>query len=288
MSQRPVDVPRLGAQLADSHAHLSMLDDPIGALERATLVGVMLIITVADTTEAPSTTYESLDAWRDGARARLEEWDVPHGVPPQVRVIVGTHPHNAKSQTDEVLGLLRELAARPETVGIGEIGLDYHYDHSPRDIQRRVFREQLLVAHELGLPVVIHLRDAHDEGREILEEVGPPEAGCVLHCFTEGPSVMRPFVDMGCYVSFAGPTTFKKADGIRAAAAEVPAERMLVETDCPFLAPEPCRGRSNEPAWATFTAQRIAEVRGESPAQLGRTIMANTRGLFRVDAPEEA
>jgi TatD DNase family protein len=109
----------------------------------------------------------------------------------------------------------------------------------------------------------------------------------VLHCFTEEPSVMRPFVDMGCYVSFAGPTTFKKADGIRAAVAEVPAERLLVETDCPFLAPEPLRGRSNEPAWATFTAQRIAEVRGEPPAQVARTVMANTRGLFGVDATQE-
>ncbi len=288
MGHGPVELPSLGAQIADSHAHLAMLDDPAGALERAALAGVALVITVADATELPLGTYDNISAWRDGAQKRLDEWDIPQHVPPQVRVLVGTHPHSAKRHDDATLATLRELAARPETVGIGEIGLDYHYDHSPRDVQRRVFREQLLLAQELDLPVVIHLREAQDEGREMLESIGVPEAGCLLHCFTADPSEMRPFVDMGCYVSFAGPVTFKKADGIRAAATEVPLDRLLVETDCPFLAPEPYRGRTNEPAWTTLTAQRIAEVRGEPTADLARAAMANTRTLFRIEPPAEA
>ena len=288
MGQGPVELPSLGAQIADSHAHLVMLDDPAGALERAAIAGVSLVLTVADITEAPLTTYDNIAAWRDGAQKRLDEWDIPHGAAPQVRVIVGTHPHSAKSHDATTLALLRELAARPETVGIGEIGLDFHYDHSPRDVQRRVFREQLLLAQELDMPVVIHLREAQEEGRQILESVGIPEAGCLLHCFTSEPSELRPFVDMGCYVSFAGPVTFKKADGIRAAVTEVPLDRLLVETDCPFLAPEPCRGRTNEPAWTTLTAQRIAEVRGEPTAKLARAVMTNTLSLFRIEPPAEA
>lgn len=288
MSKGPVELPRLGAQVADSHAHLSMLDDPAGALERAAIAGVMLIVTVADTTEAPRAVYESLPVWQKDAQARLDEWEIPHGAPPQVRVIVGTHPHNAKNHDDATLALLRELAQKPETVAIGEIGLDFHYDHSPREVQRRVFREQLLLAQAVDLPVVIHLRDAHDEGLEMLQHVGVPEAGCLLHCFTEDAQTMQPFVDMGCYVSFAGPVTFKKADAIRAAVSAVPLDRILTETDCPFLAPEPCRGRTNEPAWTTLTAQRIAEVRGEPSEVLASASMANARELFGIEPPAGA
>ena len=288
MGHTPVELPHLGANVADSHAHLAMLEDPAGALERAAMAGVTLVVTVADATETPLITYENLDVWREGAQARLKEWEIPHGRPPQVRVIVGTHPHSAKNHDASTAILLRELAARPETVGIGEIGLDFHYDHSPRDVQRRVFREQLMLAQDLELPVVIHLREAGDEGHEILRQVGTPEAGCLLHCFTAGPADVQPFIEMGCFVSFAGPVTFKSADGIRASVAEVPLDRLLLETDCPFLSPEPCRGRPNEPAWATLTAARIAEVRGEPTETIARATMENTRALFGVQPPEDA
>jgi TatD DNase family protein len=196
------------------------------------------------------------------AAAGMGEVDVP-----RVRVVVGAHPHNAKQWGDEALAEFRRLAADRLTCAVGEMGLDYHYDHSPRDIQRQRFSDHLALAHEFGLPAVVHLREAHDDGIAILREQGVPSAGCILHCFNLAPQVMEVFLDEGCHVSFAGPVTFKKAAEVRDAAALVPAGRILTETDCPFMAPEPFRGRTNEPALVVFTAQRLAEARGESPAQ---------------------
>ena len=130
-------------------------------------------------------------------------------------------------------------------------------------MQRDRFVRHLELAHEFGLPVVIHLREAHDDGLEILTRLGVPDAGAILHCYTLGPETMRPFIELGCHVSFAGPVTFRKAEEIREAAALVPAGRLLTETDCPFMAPEPFRGRTNEPACVAFTAARMADARGE-------------------------
>ena len=149
------------------------------------------------------------------------------------------------------------------TAAVGEIGLDYHYDYSPRDVQRAAFRRQLQIAVDADLPVVVHLREAHADGEAIMREVGLPSAGCILHCYTMGPEPLAPFLDLGCMVSFAGPASFKKAEEIRDAARVVPAGRLLTETDCPFMAPEPFRGRTNEPAMVVFTAARLAEARGE-------------------------
>jgi TatD DNase family protein len=162
----------------------------------------------------------------------------------------------------------------------GEIGLDYHYDHSPRGDQRRAFRSQLQLAKRLGLPAVVHLRDAHDEGYAILEEEGLPDAGCVVHCFTDGPELAKRFLDLGCHISFAGPVTFGKADQIREAARLVPLDRLLVETDCPFMAPAPYRGRTNEPAWAVLNAVRIAEVKGMGATELAASLYSNAKRLF--------
>jgi TatD DNase family protein len=185
------------------------------------------------------------------------------------------HPHNAKDFTPAVEALMRELAGNPLTCAVGEIGLDYHYDYSPREVQREVFRRQLELANELALPAVIHLREAHDDGLEILREVGSPPAGCILHCYNLGAEPMRPFLEMGCYVSFAGPVTFKKSEEIREAASLVPADRILTETDCPFMAPEPFRGRKNEPAYTVFTAARIAEARAEELGGFAAAAYAN-------------
>jgi TatD DNase family protein len=282
MTSGPVELPRLGAQTADTHAHLDMLDDPAGALERAAMAGVMLIVNVADLTEAPHNAYEHLAEWLETAQRRLDDWEIPHGSPPQVRVIVGTHPHNAKHHGPERMEILTELAKDPLTVGIGEIGLDFHYDHSPREEQIAAFEEQLAFAQDVGLPAVIHLRDAFDEGVEILERIGIPEAGCVMHCFTTDTAEMRSFLDLGCYISFAGPVTFKKADALRAAVVVVPLDCLLVETDCPFLAPEPHRGRPNEPAFVTLTVERIARQRGERTDIVARATMKNARAVFNV------
>lgn len=286
MSDRPgpVQVPRLGARTADTHAHLDMLDDPAGALERAAMAGVMLVNTVTDVTESAESTFESLSAWIAEAEARMRDRHVPHPSAPVVRIVVGCHPHNAKDFGPDAEETLLRLARDPRVGAIGEAGLDFHYDHSPRDDQRRVFRRQLELAAELELPVVVHLREAHGEGLAILREMGLPPAGCVIHCFTLGPAEVADFLDLDCYVSFAGPVTFPKGDAIREAAALVPLDRLLVETDCPFMAPVPHRGKTNEPGWCTFNAARIAEARGLSPAEVAAAVMDNARRLFR--APE--
>jgi TatD DNase family protein len=268
-----IELPQLGAECADSHAHLDMLDDRAAALRSAGAAGVSLIATIADLTETPELTLEGLPGWRaeagDGA--------------PDVVVILGVHPHNARHWNGELGQALRETAsADPRVVAVGELGLDFHYDHSPRDAQRRMFSEQLAIARELELPAAVHLREAHEEGLALLREEGVPGAGWILHCFTEGPETLSRFLELdeGVYVSFAGPITFKKADAIREAARIVPADRLLVETDCPFLAPAPYRGRPNEPALATLNVLALAEARGEEPRLTASACYQNARRLL--------
>lgn len=281
MPKRPTELPRLGALIADTHAHLDMLDDPAGAIERAAMAGVGFIVTVADATETPEGTFDNLDAWVAEAHERLTQWELPYVRVPDVRIILGAHPHNAKDFDKHAEERLLEFSSDPRVVGIGEIGLDFHYDHSPRIVQRRAFRVQLAAAQRCSLPAIIHLREAHEEGLEILNDVGVPDAGCVIHCFTGDPALLSKFVELGCYISFAGPVTFKNADAIRAAAAAVPIDRILVETDCPFMAPEPYRGMPNEPAWSVLTAARIAEVRQIPTADLATASLDNARRIFR-------
>jgi TatD DNase family protein len=254
-----------GVPVADTHAHLDMLDDPALALARAARAGVTFVATVADASEDASRTYDSLPQWLADADALLHDTGVnaPSVVPPDVRIIVGVHPHNAKDLTPQVEVELIRLASDARTAAIGEIGLDFHYDYSPREVQRSAFRRQLQIAVELNLPAVVHLREAHADGEAIMREVGLPAAGCILHCYTMGAEPLEPFLAMGCMVSFAGPVSFKKADEIREAAISVPAGRILTETDSPFMAPEPFRGRTNEPALVVFTAARLAAARGE-------------------------
>ncbi len=278
-----VEVPRLGAQTADTHAHLDMLDDPAGALERAAVAGVMYVATVVDVTESPLGTFDALGTWLADARQRMLEWGIPHPEPPVARIIVGVHPHNAKDYGPEVADRLRELARDPRVGAIGEMGLDFHYDHSPRDVQRRAFEAQLGLAHELGLPVAVHLREAHEEGIAILRSVGVPKAGCIIHCFTEGPNTADLLLELGCDLAFGGSVTFPKADVIREAAVSVPLDRMLAETDSPFMTAVPHRGRSNEPAWVAFTIARLAELKGLPVAEVAAATMANARRILGED-----
>lgn len=266
---REVPAPSFGGALvADTHAHLDMLDDPVSAIARAARAGVGFIATVADVTEDASRTYEELPAWLEDA-ARMLEREGHAGVAlPTVRVIVGAHPHNAKDFDEAAEKEMRRLAADPRTCGLGEMGLDYHYDHSPRDVQRGRFARHLELAHELDLPAVIHLREAHQDGLAILEQRGVPARGAILHCYTLGEQPMEAFLELGCFVSFAGPVTFKKAEEIRKAAVAVPVGRLLTETDCPFMAPEPFRGNKNEPALVVFTANAMAQARNEDASWL--------------------
>ena len=277
---REVATPDFGGPVADTHAHLDMLEDPAGALAFAARAGVDFVATVADPVENAPRTYAELAGWRAAARAELAALVAPDAAAapleePHVRIIVGVHPHNAKDFSAEVEAQMRRFATDPRTAAIGEIGLDFHYDYSPRDTQRAVFRRQLELAHELELAVVVHLREAHDDGAAILRDVGLPPAGCILHCYNLGLEPLSRFLELGCHVSFAGPVTFKKADEVREAAASVPLGRILTETDCPFMAPEPFRGRKNEPAYVVFTAARIAAARGEESAAFAAAAHAN-------------
>jgi TatD DNase family protein len=277
---REVVLPDFDGPVADTHAHLDMLEDPAAALARAARARVDFIATVADPSEDASRTFDELPIWYARARELLDALGLAETPLPHVRAIVGVHPHNAKDLTAEVEVELRRLAGHALTSAIGEIGLDYHYDYSPRDVQRAAFRRQLAIAHEIGLPAVVHLREAHDDGEAILREIGLPEAGCILHCYTLGPQPLDRFLALGCAVSFAGPATFKNAEEVREAAASVPIERILTETDCPFMAPEPFRGRKNEPAYTVFTAARLAEVRAEKPADFSAAAYGNALGLL--------
>jgi TatD DNase family protein len=279
-TSKQIVLPDLGAPTADTHAHLDMLADPVGTLARAAQAGVMLIASVVDLTEEPEFTLDGLERWLSEAASQV-------GVAaPEVVLIAGIHPHSARLWSDENAMRLRELARDDRVRCVGEVGLDFHYDHSPRDDQRRMFREQLQVAHESGLPVAVHLRDAHDEGLSILAEIGVPTAGAIIHCFTEGPETAERFMalDDAVRISFAGPVTFAKAEQVREAVRIVPLDRLLIETDCPFLAPAPYRGAPNEPAYVTLNAAVVAEARGESTAEIAAACLSNARTLFALEA----
>lgn len=203
---------------------------------------------------------------------------------PRVRIAVGCHPHNAKHYDDALEATLRERLRDARVAAIGEIGLDYHYDLSPRDSQQQVFRRQLRLAHELGLPVILHVREAHDDAFRILCEEGFPEAGVLLHCYNLDAETLAPWIGKGCYVAFGGPLTFKKADDVREAARTVPVDRLLTETDAPYMTPEPMRGMRCGPDHVVFTADLLAEVRGCEGREERRAffdqLMANARGLL--------
>jgi TatD DNase family protein len=300
-SGKTIVLPRLGAPTADTHAHLDMLADPAGALARAARAGIALVCTIVDLTEEPEITFDGLAGWLGEAAERLageaaEGLGASKGdtvgaealgslAVPEVRLILGVHPHNASRYDAPMHERLRAAALAPHAapvVGLGELGLDFHYDHSPRDAQRDAFRRQLGLAHELGLPVTVHLRAAHEEGLEILRECGVPAAGCIIHCFTEGPDMAERFLALSesVYISVAGPVTFAKAQQIRDALPVVPLDRMLLETDSPFLAPAPYRGEPNEPAFTALNAARVAEVLGLDTATVAARCMDNARRVF--------
>jgi TatD DNase family protein len=196
---------------------------------------------------------------------------------PFIYATIGVHPHDASKATDETFARLRELASHPKVVGIGEIGLDYHYDFSPRDVQRSVFDRQLTLAAEVGKPIVIHTREAWDD--TLAAVTGLPNGG-IMHCFTGDEVQARQALDRGFHLSFGGVLTFPKAESLRAAARVPPDDKLLVETDCPYLAPVPHRGKRNEPAFVVETVRRLAEVRGTTPDRVAEITTANFEKLF--------
>ena len=251
--------------LIDSHCHL---DFPDFAAERDTIVarartaGVKRMITIS-----------TLVSKFSEIRALAEIYD-------DVYCTVGTHPMNASAEQVSVEDLIA-LAQYEKCVGIGEAGLDYHYDDTPRDLAAQVFRTHITAARETGLPLIIHARDADADMAAILEdEMGKGPFKAVLHCFTSTRKLAEAGLALGLYVSFSGIVTFKNSDELRAIARDVPDDRLLVETDAPFLAPVPYRGKRNEPAYVAETAKVVAEVRGVTPAQLGAQTSDNVLRLF--------
>jgi TatD DNase family protein len=240
----------------DTHAHLTSLDDGDEAIVRAAEAGVTRILTVGTSVE-------------DGRRALAlaERHD-------GVYAILGIHPHEAGTATD--LAALRDLHAHPKAVAVGETGLDWFRDYAPHEDQRRLFAAQLELAAELGKPVVIHTRAADDD---TLAALAGFTGSVVLHCFSS-PHLLPTALERGWYVSFAGNATFPKAVELRLAATEVPADRILAETDSPYLAPQPMRGRPNEPANVVHTVAALARARGEEPDELERQIDRNASACF--------
>lgn len=252
--------------MIDSHAHVADADfdsDRDDVLRRAREAGLTGIVCVGQ---------DVASAERAVALAR-------RGYPGLALVpTAGLHPHEARRLGEERDGLAA-LVARPEVVAVGETGLDFHYDRSPRDVQRESFRWHLATARRVGKPVVVHVREAHEEA---IEDVAAEGRGvdAVLHCFTGTAELARRWLDLGASISFSGIVTFKNAGAVREAAALVPADRLLVETDSPFLAPDPLRGQRCEPAFVTRTAARLAELRGEPAARLAERTSENARRLF--------
>jgi TatD DNase family protein len=248
--------------LVDSHCHLDdqkFNEDREAVIERALEAGVELMLAIG-TGDGPPDLECAL---------RLAE---KH---PFIYATVGVHPHDAAKASDETFRRLRELAEHPKVVGIGEIGLDYHYDFSPRDTQQAVFEQQLAIAREIGKPVMIHTREAWDDTLRLL---GAGQPG-IMHCFSGGPVEAQRSLDLGFHLSFAGIVTYPKALDVQAAARITPLDRMLVETDAPYLAPVPKRGKRNEPAFVVSTAQRLAELKEIGFEDLARVTTANFRML---------
>lgn len=255
----------------DSHAHLEGTEfdaDREAVIQRALDAGVEIIVCVGDGEVAADS---------HAAAFRIAERY------PFIYTTVGVHPHEARLLDDNLYAQLMELSRHPKVIAWGEIGLDYHYDNSPRDVQRDAFRKQLRMAAGRGLPISIHTREAEADTLAILDEEWKGSGlGGVIHCFTGTRSFAEAVIELGFYISFSGVVTFKKAQDLRETARATPIERTLIETDSPFLAPVPYRGRRNEPAYLVETARAIAELRGIELDELGRTTSENFRSLFAV------
>jgi TatD DNase family protein len=254
----PVTPGRATARWTDDHCHLPPGSEGDKAVADALAAGVERLITVGTD--------------RAGSEAAIA---VAQRHPGAVWATVGLHPHDAKDGLDG----LAELLGEPEVVAVGECGLDYHYDHSPREVQRASFAAQIGLAHEHGLPLVVHTREAWDDTIAVLRSEGVPER-TVVHCFTGGPAEAAACLELGAHLSFSGIVTFKGAPEVREAARRCPPERLLVETDSPFLAPEPHRGRPNRPALVTVVGARVAAERGVPDAEIAALTWENAARVY--------
>jgi TatD DNase family protein len=259
--------------LIDTHVHLDMRefnDDRDDVIKRAQEGGIGYIVTVGTTVESS----------RD-AVLLAEKFDC-------VYAAIGIHPHEVKGVLQPEYEALRHFAKHKKVVAYGELGLDYYHEHAPRIDQKQKFRDMLHEARELDLPVIIHDRDAHEDMLRILSEEWSPDLGGVMHCFSGDATMARKVIDMGFSISFAGPVTFPKAESLREVLRQVPIEHMLIETDAPYLAPQPARGKRNEPAYMRHTAEVIAQIKGLSFDDVARITSYNAMQLFGIGSiPEQ-
>ena len=275
----PAPARRADPVLFDSHMHVTdpkFDDDRADAIVRARTAGVKWLVEIGAVGDPTS-------AERAVALAETD---------PDIWATVATHPHDVEKMTDAWWDTHERLARHPRVVAIGETGLDYYYDHSPRELQRECFIRFLDLARRTGKPVVCHIRDAHDDARAILTAGGggarPGGArrvtDCVIHCFTGTPDDARAYAELGYYVSFSGIVTYKTAQALRDAVPLVPRDRLLIETDCPYLAPVPRRGKRNEPAFLTHTAEAVARCLGMSFEDLADLTARNACRVFHLPA----
>lgn len=250
----------------DSHCHLDSEQfdgDREAVIERALAAGVERMVAIGTGNGPPDLE----------AGIRLADRH------PAFYATVGVHPHDGAKATPEIYSRLAELLAHPKVVALGEIGLDYHYDFSPREVQRAAFIEQMRIARDASKPIVIHTREAWDDTMALLREHWEPRLGGIMHCFSGGVGEAQASLDLGFYLSFGGILTFPKSAQIQEAARAVPRERMLIETDAPYLAPVPRRGKRNEPAFVVETARKLAELRGESVESVAQATSENFERL---------
>ena len=254
-------------RLFDSHAHLHVAEyagDLDAVLDRARAAGVVGMVTIGTDRETNRAAVALAEKHAD------------------IRATVGIHPHDAAEATDADFHEMERLTASPAVVALGEMGLDFFRNLSPPDVQTRVLRRQLALARELGTPVVLHCRDAHAETLAILAEERVADVGGVMHCFSGDVDIARRCLDLGLYLSLAGPVTYRNARALPDVARFAPRDRLVLETDCPFLPPHPHRGRRNEPAYVALTAARVAELRGEDPEALAAATADNAARLFNL------
>ncbi|MBW8041953.1 MAG: TatD family deoxyribonuclease [Planctomycetes bacterium] len=256
-------------RLIDTHCHLTfgqLADDVEQVIARSLTAGVTAWITVGTD---PDHNQKVIELAR--------KYD-------NMYAAVGVHPHDAKDVTDQAIRQLHALSQNKKVVAIGETGLDFHYDHSPRDKQAEVFKSHLQLAQELNLPVIIHSREAFDETMEILQRSGPDLEKVVFHCFSGSPEQAKIVLDAGFYISFTGVVTFKNAESIRQAAEIVPLDRLMLETDCPYMSPEPMRKQKiNEPALMIHTAKFLAELKGMDLPDFAASVTATSKSFFNMN-----
>jgi TatD DNase family protein len=254
--------------LFDTHAHLNadqFEEDREEVIQRALDEGVSHIVVVGFDRKTIN-----------GALELAERYDF-------IYAAVGWHPVDAIDMTEEDLKWIEELASHPKVVALGEMGLDYHWDKSPKEVQQEVFRKQIRLAKKVNLPIVIHNREATEDVVSILEEEDAGEVGGIMHCYSGSLEIAKRCMDMNFYISFGGPVTFKNAKRPKEVAAEIPMDRLLIETDCPFLSPHPLRGKRNESSYVKYIAEQIADLKGISIEEIAQKTSDNAFRLFGIN-----